>query len=114
MDVDQKIIFIQKIQKSIADLKKDISALKVLAQPVSPDNAIGRLTRMEAINSKSISEATLYKAQNRLSRLERTMRQLDDPDYGLCHECEAPIPFERLMALPETTLCVDCAERLLG
>ena len=53
------------IKKKIEDLKENIKSYQVLTQPVVPDNAIGRLTRMEAINSKSINEAALN-SQNRL------------------------------------------------
>jgi len=91
------------IKKKIDGLKEDIKSYQVLSQPVSPDNAIGRLTRMEAINSKSINEATLNKA-----------KMINDPDFGLCRECEEPIPFARLMIVPESDLCVQCAEAIGG
>ena len=67
---------------------------------------------MEAINSKSINEATLNKARQTLSKLERALLLIDDPDFGLCHECEEPIPFARLMIVPESGLCVQCAEAM--
>ncbi|MBW1833433.1 MAG: TraR/DksA C4-type zinc finger protein [Deltaproteobacteria bacterium] len=37
---------------------------------------------------------------------------IDDPDFGLCCECEEPIPFARLMIMPESDLCVKCAEAI--
>jgi len=42
------------------------------------------------------------------------LRMINDPDFGLCRECEEPIPFARLMIVPESDLCVQCAEALLG
>jgi DnaK suppressor protein len=102
------------IKKRIAGLKEDIKSYQMLTQPVAPDNAIGRLTRMEAINSKSINEATLNKAKQTLSKMERTLMMIDDPDFGLCRECEEPIPYARLMIVPETNLCVQCAEATGG
>jgi len=100
------------IRDKIQILKEDIVSLKKLTAPIPPDNAIGRLTRMEAINSKSINEAALRKTQYALSKLERALRTIDSPDFGLCRECEEPIPFPRLMILPETDLCVECAEKM--
>lgn len=114
MDTDQKEILARHIQETIAQLKADIAAYKALTQPIAPDAAIGRLTRMEAINSKSINEAALNKSQRKLSKLERTLRDIDDPDFGLCRECEEPVPFARLMAMPESDLCVACAEKNIG
>ena len=114
MDARQKEILTRHIQETIAGLKADIDAYKGLTQPIAPDDAIGRLTRMEAINSKSINEAALGRARNKLSRLEQTLRKVDDPDFGWCRECEEPIPFARLMAMPESDLCVACAEKNIG
>jgi DnaK suppressor protein len=100
------------IREKIEILKKDIISFKELTVPIPPDNSIGRLTRMEAISSKSINEATLRKSEYTLLKLERALRNIDAPDFGLCRECEEPIPFPRLMILPETDLCVECAEKI--
>jgi DnaK suppressor protein len=102
------------IKKKIEDLKENIKSYKVHTQPVVPDNAIGRLTRMEAINSKSINEAALNKSKQTLSKMERALKMINDPDFGLCRECEEPIPFARLMIVPESDLCVQCAEAIGG
>ena len=110
MDTEKKEILKNQIEKKIENVKEDIRSYKLLARPLSPDNSIGRLTRMEAINSKSINEAALNKAKLALSRMERALTQINDPDFGLCRECEEPIPFERLMIIPESDLCVQCAE----
>jgi len=102
------------IKEKIEGLKEDIKSYKLLTQPVSPDNAIGRLTRMEAINSKSINEAALNKAKQTLSKMERALTMIDDPYFGLCRECEEPIPFARLIIMPESDLCVQCAGAMEG
>ncbi len=102
------------IQAEIKAVADDITAFARLTQPISPDNAIGRLTRMEAINSKSINEAALVKAQNTLAKLERALARCEHPDFGRCSECDEPIPVARLMILPETDLCVQCAASLQG
>jgi DnaK suppressor protein len=100
------------IRDKIEALRKDILSYRELTNPIPPDNAIGRLTRMEAIASKSINEAALRKAEFTLSKLERVLRTMDTPDFGLCKECEEPIPFKRLMIMPETEFCVECAEEM--
>ena len=110
MENHQRADLKKKIEEKIQSTKEAIANYKVLTKPVSPDNAIGRLTRMEAINSKSINEAALTKAEETLSQLERAMNQLDDPDFGICRECGEPIPAARLLIMPETERCVPCAE----
>ena len=101
----------QHIRHRIDEVNGDIAAFKISSAPVSPDNAIGRLTRMEAINSKSINEAALRKARTTRSLLEKALRTIDSEDFGYCRDCEEPIAFARLMAMPEAALCVGCATR---
>ena len=112
METEKRKKLKNHIKKKIEDLKENIKSYQVLTQPVVPDNAIGRLTRMEAINSKSINEAALNKSKQTLSKMERALKMINDPDFGLCRECEEPIPFARLMIVPESDLCVQCAEAI--
>jgi len=49
-----------------------------------------------------------------LLKMERTLAMVNDPDFGLCRQCEEPIPFARLMVVPESDLCVQCAAALGG
>ncbi len=114
MENDLKAKLKENITEKMKAIKEDIASYKLLTKPIAPDNAIGRLTRMEAISSKSINEAALKKAENTLSELERALAKIDNPDFGLCSECEDPIPSARLMVLPETDLCVHCAEDMIG
>ena len=114
MENHQKAKLEANIKAKIDEMKETIASYEQLTKPVAPDNAIGRLTRMEAINSKSMNDAALKRAKFTLSKLERALARIDTPDFGLCGECEEPIPFARLMILPETSLCVRCAESMGG
>ncbi len=114
MKIDEKETLKQRINEKIETLKKDIISFKQLTKPIAPDNAIGRLTRMEAISSKSINDAALNKSKATLLKLEHALVMIDDPDFGLCKECEEPIPFKRLMVMPEASHCVQCAEKMQG
>jgi DnaK suppressor protein len=111
MTREQKEKLEKHIRGKIEVLKKDILSYKALTKPIPPDNAIGRLTRMEAINSKSINEKALQEATLTLSSLERVLPRIGDPDFGLCTDCQEPIPFGRLMIMPESDLCVPCLEQ---
>ena len=101
-----------QIREKIETVKEDIVSYAELTQPVAPDDAIGRLTRMDAIGNKSINEAALREARNTLAKLERALKMIEQPGFGLCRECEEPIPLARLTIMPESDMCVDCAEEL--
>ncbi len=101
----------QAILEKIGKVKININAYQDLSKPVSPDNAIGRITRMEAINSRSINQASLAKSKQILKQLEKSIREIDHPEFGDCQNCEEPIPLKRLMIMPESILCVTCAQK---
>jgi DnaK suppressor protein len=44
-----------------------------------------------------------------LERVERALAKLDEGTYGTCDSCGAPIAPKRLEAMPDSTLCVECA-----
>lgn len=106
---DQKKIE-QKIISEIEKTEKDINALSELIKPIAPDNAIGRLSRMEAINAKSVNEAALASARTKIGKLRWALSHFEDPEFGICRECGEPIPIGRILLMPESTMCVSCAE----
>ena len=112
MDLKQRTQIEKRINREIDEVRRDIDSLCERVKPISPDNAIGRLTRMEAIGAKSINEASLARAKTRLEQLKLVLADLDDPDFGTCFECNEPIPIGRIMLMPESRLCVLCAGRL--
>ncbi len=99
----------QNILKEIEKVEQRIAEYKDLTQPVEPDCAIGRITRMDAINNKSVTEASLRQAQNKLRNLQRVLSQVGTKDFGLCIKCGKPIPTARLLYRPESLTCVNCA-----
>lgn len=111
MPIGDLRILKEKIEQEISEQHKLIQSLEKTSKPVAPDNAIGRLTRMEAINSKSISEASLSFARSKVKKLEKALKRIKNPNFGICESCDNPIPHGRIMLMPESTICVPCAER---
>lgn len=93
----------------IARTEKAIENYRELTQPISPNDAIGRVSRMDAINNKSVNEASLRQAEIKLVNLNRVLSKINDDDFGMCLKCKQPIPIERIMIRPESLLCVNCA-----
>ena len=110
MDPVEKQEIKERIEAAIVGVEKDIASLEELTKPISPDNAIGRLSRMEAIGSKSINEANLASARTKFAKLKFALAGIDLEDFGICLECGEPIPIARIMIVPESKFCVSCAE----
>ena len=98
------------ILNEISKTERSIEEFKEITKPVAPDVAIGRVTRMDAINNKSVAEAGLRLAETKLKNLQRVLSQLGSKDFGLCLKCNKPIPLGRILIRPQSLLCVQCAE----
>lgn len=108
MQLDKKEIK-AKILEEIEKTKKDVADLVEVTKPISPENAIGRISRMDAINNKSINDAALVKSRDKLKKLETALKNIDQKDFGICVRCKQPIPLGRIMLMPHTNKCVNCA-----
>ncbi len=98
------------MKKEIAELKARVDSMQDSAGTVALDQPIGRLTRMDSMINQGIAMNSVTKAKTRIARLEQALKRIDDPDFGICLECDEPIAPARLLAIPECVLCVHCAE----
>jgi len=96
--------------KEISKTEKLIGEYREMTQPVAPDDAIGRISRMDAINNKSVTEASLRQAEQKLKNLQRVLSQVGTPEFGICLKCRKPIPLARILYRPESLTCVNCAK----
>jgi len=99
----------EKILEEIAKTENLIVEYKEMTKPVAPDDAIGRISRMDAINNKSVTEASLRQAEEKLKNLHRVLSRVGTSDFGICIKCGKPIPEGRLVYRPESLTCVNCA-----
>lgn len=109
MDNKQKKELKNIIIKTQSEIVQEIKKLEEKTAPIEPDCSLGRLTRLEAMQEKSINESILVKARVRLKKIAFVLRKIDEEDYGSCTICEEEIPYGRLCIVPESTICVNCA-----
>jgi DnaK suppressor protein len=69
----------------------------------------GRLSRIDAMQAQKMAEAQRDRAKLRLSRVRNILETTGDDEFGCCGECGEPIPMKRLLARPDSVLCVECA-----
>ena len=109
MTKQQRLELKEIILDRIEETNKEIDHLTELTKPVAPDNAIGRLSRMDAINNKTINEAALRENKKKLQKLERARENVEKDKFGFCTKCGEEIALGRLKFMPWTTKCVKCA-----
>lgn len=109
MTNSEKENYLKTLAQAMEKVKGEISELEELTQPISPENAIGRVSRMDAINNKSVNESALRKKKQTLIRMTHNLKNIDKKNFGNCLRCDNPIPIERLLFIPETNSCTPCA-----
>ena len=97
------------VNQEIDKTMQSIINYKELTKPIAPENAIGRVSRMDAINNKSVNDAALKKAEQKLKNLQIALSNISDSDFGICHKCKNIIPIGRIMLMPQSRFCVHCA-----
>jgi len=109
LNPSEKVEYLRKAESLIAETKLRVEELRELTKPIPPENAIGRVSRMDAINNRSINEAALRQLEIKLLNMKMAVEKIDHPYFGICVSCGTAIPMGRLLLMPGSTKCVRCA-----
>jgi DnaK suppressor protein len=111
MNAEEKKIFKKRLIELIKKQGEEIVILESMTEPISPENSIGRVSRMDAIQNKGISEASLRNKRDKLAKLKVALSKIDSLNFGICSRCSRPIQDARLMYMPESSRCLHCADK---
>ena len=68
-----------------------------------------RLADLDHDDAGAQDHATARAVRQSLSEIQAAMLRVDTPEYGYCDECGRWIAVARLLALPHTRHCIECA-----
>lgn len=109
---EQLEILYEELLRVQAELRSGLDLSSDSARTVELNSAIGRLTRVDAIQQQKLAQANRGRYQYRLRQVQAALTRLTttngDEEYGDCMSCGETIAFKRLKARPESTLCIDC------
>ena len=111
LSISQKALLEDKIKQNLETLTDDISYLEEATKPIAPENAIGRISRIDAINNKSVAEQSLRQAKDKQGKLLEALDNITNSDFGNCQKCKEEIAFERLLFMPESRRCMKCLKQ---
>ena len=78
--------------------------------PVELDQqAVGRLSRMDALQVQAMALETSRRRGNELRRIAAALARIDEGEFGHCLECGDEIAARRLALDPAAPLCIGCA-----
>lgn len=100
----------QCLEEEVRNCSAEIVRLEASLIPVAVDSAVGRLSRMDTLMNQGVGQLSLGKARRRLLLLRQALDSTDQPGFGECTLCGDTIPLRRMLLVPETRLCVECAE----
>lgn len=71
--------------------------------------AVGRLSRQDALLSQSMAKATQARRDAQRRRLHAAIARLEDGEFGYCEDCGEEISPKRLELDPTVPRCISCA-----
>lgn len=71
--------------------------------------AVGRLSRMDALQNQAMAKASASRRDTERTRLETALSRMDQGEYGYCEDCGDEIALRRLELDPAAAKCIDCA-----
>jgi RNA polymerase-binding transcription factor len=104
----------REIRSTLLALKQQIEiesqAAAEARDPVALDQqAVGRLSRIDALQAQQMAEAQERQRRSQLVRIEMALRRLDAGEYGCCTSCGEEIAPRRLEIDPMAERCINCA-----
>jgi len=101
------------LQDRLTNLDGELAELT--AVPLDPMSAVSFGKRVGDGTTEAVDRLTKVGTADQLSAMRtdvvRALAKIEDGTYGLCDQCGALIPEERLEARPWSVLCVRCASR---
>lgn len=65
--------------------------------------------KAEALVLEAVDQHTMAAARKKISTLRKTLINIEDESFGLCADCGTTISLERLLIVPDTDKCPNCA-----
>lgn len=118
MDMSTQAYFRDRLIQECEEAKKLIEDMNETGLAVSMKDSIGELSLCDN-HPADVASETFERAKDfalrdtaalKVKAIEDALTKMGAGRYGLCDLCNAPIPVERLEAVPYTTMCRRCKE----
>ena len=104
---------LQKIRKALEkerlQLSRSLQEEGLFLETVESPDEIDAANFLEF---HEIQSSLVELSKNKIERIDRALARLDGGTYGICLKCGETILPERLLALPDAELCINCQARL--
>ena len=110
MDKDSENKFRLRLQTELRALSDAEDSAKDSRATVELDqSAVGRLSRMDALQAQAMAKASSRRRLAASRKIEAALRRIDKSEFGYCTDCGNAIALARLELDPSVATCVECA-----
>ena len=104
-----------KLRELERELRRELARLERIT-PKEPATLDGDLAdspfvvrpRIEADTNDGLTATLQQRALARRAEVLEALERLEKGRYGVCAGCRSPIPYGRLLVMPEAAYCVSC------
>lgn len=97
----------RSLQKRLADLEHRLSRIK---SDVTQEHSSDSAEQAQERENDEVVDAIGGETRVAIAATRAALERLANGSYGQCESCGEPIAPARLLAMPEATRCIDCAE----
>ena len=97
------------IQMELLRQRRELIQAGMIGMTGSPAERLSDLNDLASAEADQHLDLMLKERdQKGLREIQAALIRLKENRYGVCEECEAEIPYKRLLARPTSRLCVPC------
>tara|TARA_Y100000588_G_scaffold294485_1_gene314393 strand:- start:77 stop:406 length:330 start_codon:yes stop_codon:yes gene_type:complete len=109
MDAERLPFFRELLEARAKEVEAAMETNKGATEVVELDTSIGRLSRMDALQSQEMAKELRRRKETELKSIAKALQRIENGSYGTCVFCRKPIAEGRLEILPDVLTCVKCA-----
>jgi len=116
LTIEQRESLQARLSDRAATLREEIAEA---LRRTGSEAAMGLANHLDEIDDEAVADlessieiAEIERDVQELREVERALKRLHEPDYGVCADCAADIPYSRLSANPSATRCISCQRQI--
>jgi DnaK suppressor protein len=108
MDDKERQAVRERLESELAETQEELGRLEQKLQ-VEVEYGLGEGDPI--IYEREMNMALRRRVKRKINSLEDALTRFDEGTYGICERCGKEISAQRLEAVPQARLCIDCAQK---
>jgi DnaK suppressor protein len=108
MDDRQREIVRERLEAELAETMAELERLEKKLQ-VEVEYGLGEGDPI--IYEREMNMALRRRARRKVKSMQDALSRFEEGTYGICERCDGEIAAQRLEALPQARLCIQCAQQ---